>query len=505
VRTYFDDNKTEAGHGAKSIRGGVVSIAARAINAVIQIGSVLFLARLLSPEDYGLVSMVTSLIGFASIFVDLGTRDAVVQQARITEGEVSALFWVTVGLGLAVTLLVAASAPFIAAFYGEPRLVAITVVSSLTFLTTALQSQPYALLRRALMFREIGLLEVAANLASAAGAIVMAFYGFGYWALVLRPLVNTALLAVGVWLVCRWMPKRPTLTTGVKDMLRFGMNLTGFTMTDFAGRSSDRVAIGYWNGAVSLGHYQNARFVYDNLLDVLVIPLHPVASASLSKVRDQPQELKRLWARALSVVAFFCMPAFGLLAVTGQDVVVLLLGRKWVAAGTMITILALRGIPQSVERTLGWLHVAAGRTDRWMRWGVFSTIVQLLALAAGLPFGPVGVCAAFAVSMFLLFLPAIAYAGQPFAIGAVDVIRAVGRPLAGSLVAAGLGFLIRYYWLADTEGLGRIVLLGLAYTIVYLVSVVGVLGVRAPITVLTSALSSYVPRRFATAGNATPQ
>src|SRR5688572_30481288 len=91
---YFDDNTPAAGHGRTSLRGGAVAIVARIVNAVVQTGSVLFLARLLSPEDYGLVSMVTALTGFATIFVDLGTRDAVVQRDRVTQAEVSALFWI---------------------------------------------------------------------------------------------------------------------------------------------------------------------------------------------------------------------------------------------------------------------------------------------------------------------------------------------------------------------------------------------------------------------------
>jgi PST family polysaccharide transporter len=104
-------------------------------------------------------------------------------------------------------------------------------------------------------------------------------------------------------------------------------------------------------------------FIYDNLLDVLVFPLHQVAIASLSKLQGDLVALRRSWAKALSTVAFYAMPAFGLLSVTSRDLVVTLLGPKWANAGVILSILALRGIPHSVERTLGWLHVAAGRTD----------------------------------------------------------------------------------------------------------------------------------------------
>src|SRR5438132_13687806 len=108
MRTYFDDNKAEEGHGRQSLRGGAFAMGARGVTGLVQVGSLLFLARLLSPEDYGLVSMVVAITGFAPVLVDLGTRDAVVQRTRVTEGEISALLWINIAVGCGLTLLVAA-------------------------------------------------------------------------------------------------------------------------------------------------------------------------------------------------------------------------------------------------------------------------------------------------------------------------------------------------------------------------------------------------------------
>jgi polysaccharide transporter, PST family len=491
----FRDNKSEENHGRRSLQSGAITIVARVIIAVIQIGSVFCMARLLSPEDYGLVSMVTAITGFAPGLVDLGTRDAVAQRPRITSGEVSALFWITMGIGCTGAAIVAAAGPFIARFYGEPRLTAIASVSALVFITTALYCQHYALLRRAMKFQELGAIEVGANLLSAGGAITIAYFGFSYWALVLRPVALTALLAAGVWLACRWLPLRPTLTQGVKDMVKFGAHIGGFGVTDFASRSSDRIAIGYRNGANALGYYQNALFVYDNLLDVMVTPLHGVAISSLSKVREDLKELRRLWSKALSTLAFYSMPAFGLLAVTSQDLIVLLLGAKWAHTGALLTILAFRGMPHSMERTLGWLHVAAGRSDRWNRWGFFATGIQLLALFAGLPFGPTGVVVAYVVCMFLMFVPTLAYAGRPLGINAADVGSVVWRQLTGALLAAAIGFALRYTLLADVPGIFRLVALAAVYVAMYLVIVVGFFRLRMPIEVMVVLTRDLVPAR----------
>jgi PST family polysaccharide transporter len=494
---YFDENRPQEGHRGRSLRGGAVSVAARAINAVVQIGSVLFLARLLSPEDYGLVSMVTAFTGFAPLIVDLGTRDAIVQRASISRGEVSALFWMTLIIGVALALVTAACGPLIARFYGEPRLTMIVLASSVTFIVAALSVQHYALMRRVLMFEELAAIEIAANVLSAAGAIGMAFSGAGYWALVVRPILTPLFVSVGVWVRAGWLPGFPTFSGSIKEMLKFGLNLTGFCMTDFAGRSGDRVAIGYRTGAAGLGHYQNAFFVYDNLLDVLVFPLHGVAVASLSKLRHDMSELRSAWEKALATVAFYAMPVFGVLSVVSRDAIVLLLGAKWASAGLLLSVLALRGIPHSVERTLGWLHVTAGRTDRWFKWGLFALGVQFVALFCGLPFGPIGVVSAYVVAMFILFVPAVAYAGRPLDIHAADVIRIVWRQLVAALAATAIAVALRSSILGDMHPLARTLALALTYTSAYLIIVVGILNVRGPVRATQTLVRGYLPARFA--------
>jgi PST family polysaccharide transporter len=498
MKPYFDDNKLREGLGRQSVRGGAISIIARAVNAAVQVGSILILARLLAPEDYGLVAMVAAVTGFAPVLVDLGTRDAVVQRAGITEGEVSALFWVTLGVGLTCTLAISAGGSLIAAFYNEPRLAGIAAVSSISFVGVALTAQHQALLRRAVMFREIAVIDIVANALSVVGSVVMAYAGLGYWALVVRPVATHLLVAAGTWWYCGWLPGRPRMTSGVKQMLKFGVNLCGFTLTDFIGRNGDRVAVGRGLGSRTLGFYQNALLVYDNLLDVLVFPLHSVAVSSLSRLQGDLPELRRSWAKALSTAVFFAMPAFGVLAITSADLIGFLLGEKWVFAGALLSVLALRGIPHSVERTLGWLHVAAGRTDRWMRWGVLATGVQIAALLCGLPFGPFGIVWAHVVSMYILFVPALAYAGQPLGIGARDVVSAVGAPLTGALVSTAAGFAVRSAVLGEIPPIERMALLVVLYMVVYLAVVVGLFRMILPLQVVLSLLGDFLPRPLQT-------
>lgn len=174
-----------------------------------------------------------------------------------------------------------------------------------------------------------------------------------------------------------------------------------------------------------------------------------------------------------------------------------LLGKKWASAGLLLSVLAFRGIPHSVERTLGWLHVTAGRSDRWMKWGLFATAVQVVGVLCGLPFGPFGVAGAYVATMFLLFVPAVAYAGRPLDIYAGDVVRIVWRPMLASLAAAAIAFATRWTLLPDMHPFWRAVVLGTVYLAAYLALVLGVLNLRAPVRTTRTLVRGYFTARVA--------
>jgi PST family polysaccharide transporter len=496
VQRYFEENKGHAGLGRESLHSGVIFIAMRGANVFVQLGTTILLARLLSPHDFGLVAIVFALLGFAPLLIDLGSTDASVQRTRIFHTDVSTLFCLNVAIATVLALVLVIASPYLASLYDEPALTGIAVASSLTFMMSALSAQHYALMRRAMQFRRIAVIEIVASLLSCVAAIVMAYTGWGYWALVTKAILAPSLSAVGVWASCQWVPGQPQITPAVKEMLRFGLGVTGFTMTDQFARSTDRVVLGYFYGASSLGYYQNAFLLYDNVLGLLTQPLHNVATSSLSKLKNEVEELKRSWRAALSSLTFLSSLAFAGLAVTGHDFVVILLGAKWEPAGPLLCIFAVRGIPHVAERTLGWLHVAAGRSDRWMRWGFFSAIVQLAALLAGVPFGLAGVATAHAVATFCLFAPALIYAGQPFGIGSKDVLGAVGPQIVGGLITVGVGLAAQQQFLSDYSQAARFAVSVLVCLIVYFAVVVGVFRVTGPIRLGLSLIRDFTPIRL---------
>src|SRR5262245_9805990 len=480
---YFEEHKESGDLGRLALRGGIASVAMQYGNGVLQIAAAVVLARLLAPEDFGLVAIVTVLTSFAPLLIDFGLGDATTQRSRITRGQISSLFWLSSGIGLAVALVVAACSPLIAWVYREPRLEEIALSSAITFVLFGLSNQHLALLRRTMQFARIARIQIVSTLAGIAVGISAAICGYDYWALVLRPIAASLCMAVGAWLACEWRPGLPVLDDDVKSMVRFGLHVVGFSVTYSVARAVDRIALGLFYRPDEVGYYQNAITLYDNSIFSALAQLHTVGSAALSKLQSNPAALRQKYEAALSALAFFVMPTAAVLSVTAQDLTVLLLGEKWRAAGMLLSIIALRGLFQVVQSSQGWLHLSIGRADRWRNWGIVTAIVQVVAVLGGLPFGATGVAVALVMTSLFLAVPSISYAGRPVDIGAAFVIRAVGPQMLGAISAAAAGWWLQSTALGDCSALVRMLSSACFCTLIYLSIVVGLFRLTSPIKV----------------------
>ena len=487
---YLEEHQVDESHAAQSAWSGIYSVLGRVINVLTQVGSTIILARLLEPDDFGLFAMMAAVASLTPVLMDLGTRDVAVRKSRVTGGEVSALFWLSVSIGVGLTLVVFLTRSFIADYYQDARLMNIAAVWTLTFLFSSLSLQHTALLRRAMRFGRLNVLEIGSNLVASAGAIVLAWKGIGYWALVLRPVISTGLYAVGVWISYPWRPGWPSPWAQVRSMITLGGQITSFALLDALARSMDRIVLGRTGGAEQVGHYQNGFNIYDNALNIFSTPIHTLAVTSLSKLRDMPDDLRRLWERGLQAVTFFAMPVFVILATTGQEIATILLGEKWRLAGELLWVIALRGPAHVIERSHGWLHVVGGTGDRWMRWGIVSCLVQLVAVACGAPFGAIGIAIAGTIVTYLLFIPAVMLSASPFGITVKHLACAVGPQLLGALGAIGTTIAMRELYLNDLSSYGRVVTAIIIAVSVYVLITIGMFRVTKPLTYARSLLLS---------------
>lgn len=418
----------------RSLRGGVATLSGQAVKFILQLASTAILARLLTPDDFGLVAMVAAITGFIMLFKDLGLSMATVQRADITHEQVSTLFWVNVAASSAIMVLTAVIAPVISRFYGEPRLTAITLALAVGILLGGLTVQHQALLSRQMRFKALVVIDIASQSAGIAVAAVSAWLGLGYWALVLMQLMTAGSTATGVWLACSWRPGLPARGTGVRELLAFGGNMTGFSVINYFARNLDNMLIGWWWGAGPLGFYSRAYSLLMLPIGQIVAPISSVANPSLSRLQDDPEKFRSYYLKALSIVAYASMPLIVMLGVFSREIFVLILGSQWLESAEIFQILAVAGFWQPVISTVGWLYVSLNRTRRMAQWGFIASPLIMLSFCIGLHWGARGVAVGYAAVMWLLLGLAFRFALKDTPITPGAVFRTLFRPFVLSAI-----------------------------------------------------------------------
>jgi O-antigen/teichoic acid export membrane protein len=387
----FDSSRLLAGVGRSSVRGGAISMAAQGVQLVLTFVGTAAMGRLLTPAAYGLVAMCMTTVGFVAMFKDAGLSTATIQAPEITREQVSTLFWINCAISTAVAGAVLLLAPLVAAFFHRPQLAALTACLSLTFLVSGIALQHNALLRRHMMFSTLALIQIASYAAYVATCIVAALRGAGPWSLVAGTLAQAAVTTALTLLFCPWLPGRPRRRAGVRKLVTFGGQLTGFDFLNYCARNLDNVLIGRLCGPGPLGAYTRAYSLLTLPLNQLNAPLSTVAVPALSRLAGAPEQYRRFYTRAVSMLGFLTIPGILFLVVTAGDVVPLLLGPGWDEAAVIYQLLGIAAVTQPVVSSTGWLYVSQGRSRDMFRWGLIGSAITVAAIAIGLAWGPRGV------------------------------------------------------------------------------------------------------------------
>ena len=227
----------------------------QAARFILQTATTVILARLLTPDDYGLVAMVMVVIVLAQTFRDAGLSAATIQHEHIAREQINSLFWVNLGISALLSACVLAAAPLVAAFYGKPQLTLMTAVLSSSFLLGGVTIQHDALLRRHMLFGSLAVVQIASQIVNLAVALGLAFLGFRYWALIGGSLSATLSVSLLTLYFCPWIPQRPRRGADIRGMLSFGGHMTGFEFVNYFGRNMDNILVGRFLGADALGLY----------------------------------------------------------------------------------------------------------------------------------------------------------------------------------------------------------------------------------------------------------
>ena len=395
------------GLGGQAARGAAFTGLSQAVKLGTQFLSVIFLSRLLTPADFGLVAMCTPVIAFVTMAQNMGLSQAVVVAEVITPGQSSTLFWVNVGLALVLTLGLIGLSPVIADFYHTPNLEQLIIVMSFCILMSGLSAQHGALVTRAMKFSRLAIIDMACAILGLAGALLWAVLAPGPMALIAMSLTSSLTLLVGVWASSEWRPGKLAPFSAVASMLRFGGGLSTFTLSNFFARSLDNILIGRFIGAQQLGLYDRAYKLLLFPLQQITYPLSRVMVPVLSRLVNEPARYRSAYARTVGQILLVTTPGTLTLFILADAAIPLALGPQWSHAASIFRWLALAALHQSMTATIGWLFISQSRMREYAHWGLFNAFSCAIAFAVGLRWGVEGVAACYALSDIFIRLPAL--------------------------------------------------------------------------------------------------
>lgn len=455
---HFRTDHLQDALGSRAARGGAFTLAAQVGKFLISTAATIVLARLLTPEDYGLIGMVAILVSFFMMFQYLGLPTATIKWAHLDHHVVSELFWINVALSTVITILTIGSAPVLAWFYHEPRLLNITVGFALTVFLTGLGIQHEALLSRQMRFATLAAVDVASLIVGLTAALSSAWFGAGYWALVINQIVASLVRVSGVWIVCRWRPGLPSFRLRSRAMISYGGDLTGFNLANYFALNVDNALIGKFWGAQQLGLYAKAYQLLLLPLEQINGPLGSVAIPALSRLADSPERYRVAYLKILEKLTMLTMPAVVFMIATSDWLVLLILGPQWQQAGRIFMLLGMAGFIQPVTRTCWWLLISQGRSRDMLRAGILSSAVSVASIALGLRWGAMGVATAYGASELFLAGPIIfRFAARRGPVRIADFYRTIAPAACASLCALAI-VLISRPWLQGFHLALRVVL-----------------------------------------------
>lgn len=420
----------------RASRGVIVTMGGLWGRALLQMVSTVVLARLLTPADFGLLAMVGAVMGVAELVRDFGMTGAIIQAQQLSERVWRSLLWVSALIGLVLSAVVAACAPLVAALYGEPRLVEITLLMAPGVLLSGLVMPLQARATKQLRFGMLAVLDIGTMAAGVVVGIVTALIGWGFWSLVAMAGANFLVRLVVLWSLVRpvWGP--PRIVRDAWRLVGTGGSIFGAELLGYAEKNLDNVIIGAQLGPAALGQYSRAYSLFLLPLQQMNGPLGRVALPVLSTLRDDGDRYRRYIRSAALVIGYLTLPTYAVAAGVAGPLVALLLGPGWETAALLFSLLAITGFAQAIGRLRTWLYISLGHSHRQFVYDLVARPIVIAGYVFGIWWGGLpGLVITYGALSFLMLVPGFAFAMRGTFVRPGDIAAPIGRPFAMTLVA----------------------------------------------------------------------
>ncbi|MDB2430132.1 lipopolysaccharide biosynthesis protein [Akkermansiaceae bacterium] len=429
-----------------AIVGGAWGGVSRLVRVVCQLASIIFLSRLLTPEDFGVVATVASLVTVVNLLRELGLAHAIVQQPKIHNDELNCLFKFTclLGVGLfATSILIGFGASW---FFGDGRLVYLAPFYGLASMLSSVEVIALGLLRRKLKFQTIAIREIVAGIIGTGGSILIAWMGGGYWAIVAAPVLMQLTNTILSWKAVSWRPKRSNSPMrSISHYLKFGATVTLGEFANLVSANVDRIMVGKIWGFSQLGFYSRSHLMVSVPTEIVASPVNSTLLPILTKMNDDP-ERKRKWIihfyRAMLVSAGTLAAA---LYATAGEVIFVLMGDGWNPVVPLIMWLTPCLFIKPAGGVLYSALIGEGDIKALMAWSWIGNLITVLAIVASVHYGLQVLAVSISGALFLRMFVSIFIVNRS--------LGTLAGPLMLALVIGVSNFLGCAYLFSELKGL----------------------------------------------------
>jgi O-antigen/teichoic acid export membrane protein len=467
-------HKPVGGLGNAAARGTSITLAMQCVRFALQFCSLVVLARLLTPSDFGIVAMVTAIVGVADILRDFGLSSAAIQAKTLNNAERSNLFWVNVGIGCIGAVVILLCTPLITRLYGEHKLAPIIFSLAWVLIISGVNTQFNAELSRGLRFKALAFADIGAQGLGIGAAITVAALGGGYWAIVVQQIVVAVMTLTFNMAVCRWRPGLPRRSVSITRFFRFGGGVLGTQLIGYATKNIDNIAVGAYWGAGPLGLYSRAYQLLMTPLAQINAPLTRVALPVLSRVQEDDVVYARYLKKAQLVGCYLTATVFAMCAALANPLVAVLFGPKWHGVAPIFALLAIGGVFRSISQISYWIFLSRGKTGQQFKQYLITRPVMIAIILGGLPWGPKGVAVGASIAYFMDWAVSLWWVGRAAHVDSRMLFRNAFRSL--FLVSAPCGVVAYLGTLLVSQPIAQLAVAG-SLAIIYIAVLIALVPV----------------------------
>jgi len=355
------------------------------------------LARLLTPEEFGITALVTVFVNIATALAENGFGNALIQKETVEEIDYSSVFYFGVCTYSGLYLLLFLTAPYIALFYRDALLTPVIRVMGLRLIIAAFNMVQYAHVHRYLQFKKYFLSTLIGTITSAAAAFCMAYRGFGVWALVAQTLVSALVNMIVLWIVVGWRPKRCFSWISLKTLLSYGWKLMAASLINTVYHELRSLIIGRVYSTAALAYYTKGRSFPSLITNNVSSTIEGVLFPAMSRKQKSPNDLRTMTRRSIQVTTYFTMPLMIGLAVVARPLVLALLTEKWIACVPFLQIICITHALLPMLTANEQAIKALGRSGLHLKLQIIKKGIGVFLLLLSIPFGVLAVTVSGAV------------------------------------------------------------------------------------------------------------